>query len=204
VGISRNFIEMMIVEKLEQADPTLDVMGYDYRVLQTSYQDFINYLKFHWNLIGKNASRWELAEKLERQFQKDSSELEAFLTVWVTMWLRKWKERVKLLIGDQDQNKEFFKQFKIVEANWKKIEHKQELTEIVTGTLIKNGEICGTEIIAESLLKGELKRKRTRTLNDKKHILKIINNSLRRAREISQSKGPLIFVKIDKNYYSSE
>jgi len=204
VGISRNFIEILLLEKLEYADPTLDIMGPDYRVLQTAYRDFVNYLKFHWNLIGKNASRWELSDKLERQFQKDSIELEAFLTVWVTMWLRKWKERVKLLIGDQDENKEVFKQLKIAEANWKKIEHKQELIEVVTGSLIKNGEICGTEIIAESLLKGELKRKRTRTLNDKKHILKIVNNVLRRAREISQSKGPLIFVKIDKNYYSSE
>jgi len=195
---------MLLLEKLEYADPTLDIMGPDYRVLQTSYQDFINYLKFHWNLIGKNARHWELSEKLERQFQKDSAEMEAFLTVWVTMWLRKWKERVKLLIGDQDQNKEIFKQLKIAESNWKKIEHKQELIEVVTGTLIKNGEICGTYIIAESLLKGELKRKRTRTLNDKKHILKIVNNALHKARAISQSKGPLIFVKIDKNYYSSE
>jgi hypothetical protein len=194
----------MLAEKLEYADPTLDVMGSDYRVLQTSYQDFMNYLKFHWNLIGKNASRRELAEKLKRHFQKDSAELEAFLTVWVTMWLRKWKERVKLLICDQGQNQEILKQSKIAEANWKKIEAKQELTEVVTGTLIKNGEICGTEIISESLLKEELKRKRTRTLNSKKHILKIVNNALRRAREISQSKGPLIFVKIDKNYYSLE
>jgi hypothetical protein len=177
-------------------------MGADYRVLQVAQQDFINYLKFHWNLVGKKADLLELSEKLERQYQKETINSEVYLNIWITWWLRKWKERVKILIGDQEQNKECFDQLKNVESNWKRIEHKQELLEVVANTLIKNGEICGTEIISESLLKGELKRRRTRTLNDQKHILKIVNNALRRAREISQSKGPLLFVKIDKEYYS--
>jgi hypothetical protein len=177
-------------------------MGADYRVLQVACQDFINYLKVHWNIIGKKATLWELSEKLERQYQKEHKNSEAYITIWITLWLRKWKERVKLLIGDQNQNNEAFKHLKTVESNWRRLEHKQELLEVVANTLIKNGEICGTEIISESLLKGELKRKRTRTLNDKKHILKIVNNALRKAREISQSKGPLLFVKIDKEYFS--
>jgi hypothetical protein len=177
-------------------------MGADYRILQVAHQDFINYLKVHWNIIGKKATLGELSEKLERQYQKEPKNSEAYLTIWITLWLKKWKERVKLLIGDHNQNNEEFNHLKTAESNWRRIEHKQELLEVVANTLIKNGEICGTEIIAEFLLKGELKKKRTRTLNDKKHILKIVNNALRKARAIAQSKGPLLFVKIGKEYFS--
>jgi hypothetical protein len=89
------------------------------------------------------------------------------------------------------------------EPLWRKIEHKQELQEVVVSTLIKNGEICGTEILAENLLKMELGEKNLQTLNDKERIFNTLNNALRKAREMAQSKGPLIFVKIDKGYYNA-
>jgi hypothetical protein len=111
-------------------------MGSDRKVLQVACQDFTNYLKFHWNLIGKEASQCELVEKLEKQFHENPAELEAFLTIWTGMWLKKWKERVKLLIGDQNQTKwsKVSKTLSSAEPYWRKIERKQELTEIVVGT----------------------------------------------------------------------
>jgi hypothetical protein len=201
-----NFVEIMLGEKLKDADPALDVMGSDRKVLQVACQDFTNYLKFHWNLIGKEASQCELVEKLETLFHEDSAELEAFLTVWTGMWLKKWKERVKLLIGDQNANKwnKVSKTLSSAEPYWKKIERKQELTEVVVATLLKNGEICGTEILAENLLKMELGEKSAQSLGDKEQVFSIVNSALRKAREMAQSKGPLIFVKIDKGYYSPE
>ncbi|MGD6811043.1 MAG: hypothetical protein ACQCN3_15220 [Candidatus Bathyarchaeia archaeon] len=201
-----NFVEIMLGEKLKEADSALDIMGSDRKVLQVACQDFTNYLKFHWNLIGKEASQCELVEKLEKQFHENPAELEAFLTIWTAMWLKKWKERVKLLIGDQNQTKwsKVSKTLSSAEPYWRKIERKQELTEIVVGTLLKNGEICGTEILAENLLKLELGEKRAQNLEDKERIFTIVNSALRKAREMSQSRGPLIFVKIDKGYYSTE
>jgi hypothetical protein len=201
-----NFVEIMLGEKLKESDPALDVMGSDRKVLQVACQDFTNYLKFHWNLIGKEASQCELVEKLEKEFHDNPAELEAFLTVWTGMWLKKWKERVKLLIGEQNANKwsKVAKTLSNAEPYWKKIERKQELTEVVVATLLKNGEICGTEILAENLLKMELGEKSVQSLDDKERVFHIVNCSLRKAREMAQSKGPLIFVKVDKGYYSSE
>lgn len=201
-----NFVEIMLGEKLKDADPALDVTGSDRKVLQVACQDFTNYLKFQWNLIGREASQCELVEKLEKVFHEDPGELEAFLTVWTGMWLKKWKERVKLLIGDQNQNKwnKVSKTLSSAEPYWKKIERKQELTEVVVATLLKNGEICGTEILAENLLKMELGEKRAQLLNDRERVFSVVNSSLRKAREMAQSKGPLIFVKVDKGYYTPE
>ena len=200
-----NFLEIMLGEKLKETDSALDVSGSDRKVLQVACQDFTNFLKFHWDLIGKEASQCELVEKLEKLFKEDPTELEEFLTVWVGIWLRKWKERVKLLIGRQNANKwkKVSKALSSAEPLWRKVERKQELQEVVVATLIKNGEICGTEILSENLLKMSLGEKRVRKLEDKERIFAVVNNSLRKAREMAQSRGPLIFVKIDKGYYGT-
>jgi hypothetical protein len=200
-----NFVEIMLGEKLKEVDPALDVTGSDRKVLQVACQDFTNFLKFHWNLIGREASQCELVEKLEKLFKENPAELEEFLGVWVGIWLRKWKERVKLLIGRQNANKwnKVSKTLSNAEPLWSKVERKQELQEVVVATLIKNGEICGTEILSENLLKMELGEKRVRHLREDERIFVIVNNSLRKAREMAQSRGPLIFVKIDKGYYGA-
>jgi hypothetical protein len=200
-----NFVELMIGEKLKEADSALDIMGSDRKVLQVACQDFTNYLKFHWNLMAKEANQCELVEKLENLFKEDSSELEAFLTIWIGIWFKKWKERVKLLIGDQNASRwnKISKTIGNAEPLWKRLDHKQELQEIVITTLVKNGEICGTEILSENLIKMELGEKRVQDLSDKERIFVVLNEVLRKAREMAQSKGPLIFVKIDKGYYNT-
>jgi hypothetical protein len=200
-----NFIEIMLAEKLKDSDSALDITGSDRKVLQVACQDFTNYLKYHWDLIGKEASQCELVEKLEKLFKENPTELEEFLTVWIGMWFKKWKERVKLLIGDQNVNKwnKVSKTLSNAEPLWRKIERKQEVQEVVVATLIKNGEICGTEILSENLLKMELGEKRMQYLSDKERVFTMVNNALRKGREMAQSKGPLIFVKIDKGYYGA-
>jgi hypothetical protein len=205
-GIMMNFVEIMIGEKLRDVDPALDIMGSDRKVLQVACQDFTNYLKFHWNLIGKESSNVEVAEKLELLFREDADELDAYLNIWVNMWFKKWKQRVKLLIGNQNANKWNKMTKNIVDAEplWRKLDHKQELQEIVIATLIKNSEICGTEILAENLLKMELGEKAIQNLaDDKDKVFTTLNNTLRKAREMANSNGPLIFVKVDKGYYDT-
>lgn len=204
-GIIMNFVEIMIGEKLKEADPALDITGADRKVLQVACQDFTNYLKFQWNLIGKEANQCDIVEKLEKLFKDDSAELDAYLKIWSGIWFKKWKEWVKLLIGNQNANRwnKMAKTLSDAEPLWRKIEHKQELQEIVVATLIKNGEICGTEILAENLLKMELGEKNLQNYGDKERVFITVNNALRKAREMAQSHGPLIFVKIDKGYYNT-
>lgn len=203
--MSMNFLETLLSEKLKEVNPTLDVFGSDRKVLQVACQDFTNYLKFHWGLIGKEANECYLVEKLENFFNENPKELEEFLSVWTAIWFRKWKERVKLLIGNENSNR-WNKVTKILndaEPLWRKLSNKQEMQELVTSTLIRNGEICGTSILAENLLKMELGEKGKKCFNEQEQIISVINNTLRKAREITRSKGPLIYVKIDKGYYNN-
>jgi hypothetical protein len=204
-GFRMNFVEMMVGEKLREADSALDILGSDRKVLQVACEDFTNYAKFHWELIGRETSQLELTEKLEQLYREDRQELEEFLSVWIGVWFKKWKERVKLLIGEESAQKwnRVSKTINNAEPFWRKLERKQEIKELIVGTLVKNGEICGTEILSENLLKMELGEKRVQFLGDAERVLIALNNALRKGRDMAQSKGPLIFVKIDKGYYGA-
>jgi hypothetical protein len=202
-----NFVEIMIGEKLKEADPALDIMGSDRKVLQVACQDFTNYLKFHWQLIGKENSNCEIVDKLELLFRENPDELDSYLSIWCNTWFKKWQQRVKLLIGNQSASKwsKMAKNLIDAEPIWHRLNHKQELQEVVVSTLIKNGEICGTEILAENLLKLELGEKSIQSItDDKERLFTVLNNTLRKSREMAQSRGPLIFVKVDKGYYNPE
>jgi len=203
--ISMNYVEIMIGEKLKESDSALDILGSDRKVLQVACEDFMNYLKYHWQLFGKEANQCELVEKLDKLVNENREELNEFLNVWVGVWFKKWKERVKLLIGDENAKRwnKVSKTLNNAEPLWKNLESKQEIREIIVNTLIKNGEICGTEILSENLIKMELGDKRVQFLSDKEQTLIAVNNALRKGRDMAQSKGPLIFVKIDKGYYGA-
>lgn len=202
-----NFIELLLSENLKNKNQTLDLFGSDRRVLQIACQDLTNYLKVHWNLVGKEANECELVDKIEDFFNNNPKELEEFLDVWTGIWLKKWKERVKLLIGNQNAKKwkKVTKTLNNAEPLWRKLTNRQEMQDVVISTLIKNGEICGTSILAKNLLKMELgsKKKRRNHISEEEHVVNVVNNTLRKARELARSKGPLIFVKIDRAYYNS-
>lgn len=198
-----NFIEMLLSEKLKSKNPMLDIFGSDRKVLQIACQDLTNYLRVHWNLVGKEANECELVDKLEEFHNEDPNELEEFIDLWTGMWLKKWKERVKLLIGKENSKKwnKVTRTLNKAEPLWRELPDRREMQEVVTSTLIKNGEICGTSILAENLLKMELGRSRKKYINGEERVINVVNNSLRKARELARSKGPLIFVKVDKGYY---
>jgi hypothetical protein len=200
-----NFIEILMSEKLKDRNPMLDILGSDRKVLQIACQDLTNFLKVHWNLVGKEANECEVVEKLEGFFNENPNELSEFLAAWTGIWLKKWNERVKLLIGNENSNRwnKVTKTLNNAEPAWRSLSNRQEMEEMIASTLIKNGEICGTSILAENLLKMELGESKKEFRTEGEKAINLVNNVLRKSRELAHSKGPLIFVKVDKGYYQS-
>lgn len=201
-----NFIEILLSEKLKNRNPMLDLWGADRKVLQMACQDLANYLKVHLGLIGEEASDYKLIEKLEELYREEPSELEEFIDIWAGIWLKKWLERVKLLIGEESSRKWYILSQKISKAEpiWRSLSNRKEMQEAVISALIRNGEICGTVVLSENLLKLELSENWEKYSDEMERTVRIINNAMRRAREMARSKGPLIFVKIDKGFYSDD
>jgi hypothetical protein len=188
-----------------EKNPLIDVLGADRKVLQIACQDLANFLRVHWNLIGNDASQCEVVDRLEKLFEEDPVELQEFMVVWSGIWLKKWGERVKLLIGNENSKKwnNVTRILNNAEPIWARLSNRSQMEDIVISTLIRNGEICGTSILAENLLKMELGDEKRNYANEKEQTLNVVTNALRKARDLTQSKGPLIFVKVDKGYYQA-
>ncbi len=198
-----NFIETTLSKKLKEAEPSLDLLGADRKVLQVAVQDFTNYLNFYSNIENKETNILDQAQKMEQLRKENPSEFDSFLAVWSSIWLRKWKQRVNLSIGKRITN-EKCKASENGPKNdslWTKLECKEEIIGIVVSSLIKNAEICGTQIIAENIVKTETCKSQSQDINSKEQVLKILSNSLNRARETTQRTGPLIALNVDKRYY---
>jgi hypothetical protein len=198
-----NFIEKTLSKKIKEAEPTLDILGADRKVLQVAVQDFMNYLNFCRNLENKETNMLYQVKKMEQLQKEEPTEFDSSLAVWSSIWLRKWKERVNLSFGKQIAKQTY----KAPENNskneslWTQLECKEELIRIVASALIKNAEICGTQIIAENIVKMETCKSSSPDVKDNEQILKILSNSLRSARETTQKIGPLIAIQVDKRYY---
>ncbi len=200
-----NFIETLMSEKLTEKNPLIDVLGADRKVLQIACQDLTNYLRVHWNLIRRDTDQCDVVDRLEKFFEENPDELEEFITVWSGIWLKKWGERVKLLIGNENSKKwnNVTRILNNADPIWTRLSNRTQMADIVISTLIRNGEICGTSILAENLLKMELGDEKRNYANEKEQTLNVVNNALKKARDLTQSKGPLIFVKVDKGYYQA-
>ena len=200
-----NFVETLMSEKLIEKNPLIDVLGADRKVLQIACQDLTNYLKFHWDISGIDAGQCEVVERLEKLYEQNPEELQEFMSVWSGMWLKKWGERVKLLIGNENSKRwnNVTKILNNAEPIWARLSNRHQMEDVVISTVIKNGEICGTSILAENLLKMELGDEKKKYPSEKEQTLNVVNNALRKARDLTQSKGPLIFVKVDKGYYQA-
>jgi len=200
-----NFLELLLSQCLKDRNPLLDLQGSDRRVLQIACEDLINFLKFHWGLIDQEDGDYDLIEKVQKYFEDNSEEFSEFVGIWAGLWIKKWNERVKLLIGNNGSSQwsRVNKRLENAEPLWRQIEKRGELKNILVESLIRNGEICGTSIMAENLLKLELETRDEKHgwSSEQERLLNIVNTTLRKARQLAYSKGPLIFVKIDKRYF---
>lgn len=200
-----NLVEQLLSKGLMSKDSQLDLWGSDRRVLYIAYQDFMNFLKVHWELVGKEAGEVELKEKINGYFCEKPKELEEFVHLWCGIWMKKWKERVKLNLEKEDPRRwrKIDKLLSKAEPIWKQLKNRNQLKDLVIEALIRNGEICGTSILAEDMLKAELGLciERKAYTEDRELLLGVVNNTLRKVRKISRSKGPLIFIKIDRRFF---
>jgi hypothetical protein len=199
-GINMSFIEQLISEKIKKISPTIQAQGSDRKVLQLAYKDFANYMKFS----SKSTYSSNFEEKLETISKNDLPELDSFLTIWTGMWINKWQQRVKLFIGNNAKKElnDLQQTYSKAEPMWKNLDCKEELVDMVKSMLINNGEICGSEMLAEYALKIELTKNKL-DLKDKQQAITFVNNITHRVHAIAKTTGPLMFVEVTKSYFNS-
>jgi hypothetical protein len=197
-----NFLLLLLSESLRKRAPQLDLGGADRKILHIAIEDLNNYLKVHWRLIGNKTAQSELREKVDKYFRERIEELEELVDFWAGMWMKKWNERVKLVIGDEEHRHlknihDFSGESK---SKWRRMRSWQEIEEMAIEALIRNGEVCGTSVMAERLLSSEFGQHGQQKF-DRDDLMVVVNNLFKRARQLSKSGGPLMFIRIDKRFW---
>jgi hypothetical protein len=198
-----NFLELMLAESLQNKNSQLDLQGTDRKVLRIACEDLLNFLKVHWKLVGQEIVEIELTEKIRQYYRENPEELEEFVNLWTGIWMKKWSERVRLIL--EQENSERWKEpnarLAKAEPAWRRLRNRNEMEDMIIDALVRNGELCGTYILAENLLKNELVSYNDRKIFTKEDLFTITSKAVRKAKQLSQSKGPLIFVKVDRKFF---
>ncbi|RLF16162.1 MAG: hypothetical protein DRJ97_01690 [Thermoprotei archaeon] len=131
---------------------------------------------------------------------------------WAERWLDKWRERVKLVFRPQDGHV-FAKHEKLIRDTsflWSRFPHLNEALELVVDALIDVGEICFTNLLAESTLRGELLRYKQLCRSDEEALrriqvdpLKVVKEAMYRAKSLRHVKGPLVWLRVDEHIWRS-
>jgi hypothetical protein len=198
-------IEATIAGKIVESDPALDIQGSDRKMLKIAHQDFINYAKFVFGPSGAKTNNREVAKKIARFLENDHAEVEAFVGIWAGLWLKKWRQRVKLVLDVQNKASpaETSKSKPTKQASLEELENEPEAIAMIVSALIRNAEICGTEIMAENLLKVELMMTKGLSLSKEERFFAVVTGALKYAHELVSCSSPMIFVKVDKSYFSA-
>jgi len=193
-----NLIQLLLSESLRNRNPQFDLQGSDKRLLRTASEDLMNYFMFHWKLTSQEITQLEFTERIRRYLIEEPEELKEFLKIWSGLWMKKWNERVKPVTETKESQRleKNRKRLDQAEPLWNQLRNRIEIKDILTEALIRNGEICGTSILAEHLLKTELAStmERKNPTNSLQDLLDITNKALKRARNLSRTKGKTIFV----------
>ena len=168
--------------------------------------DFKNFLKVKESLQGETYVNDIVNEKLEGMLRKKSIDKE--LKDWLVLWLEKWRERVKIVFSEKELKKYSSRDNSNLELSLNRminsIRYWNELKELTIGSLIRNNEICFTDLTAENILKAEIqkiylrikeKRKVIDILN--KNPLFLLNSIINRVKELKKTNGPAIVIKLD-------
>lgn len=212
---SQPWIRLLIMNELKKIEPSLDLLKFDKRVLEICTVDFRNYVDYL-----REASVAQIPPTFTDSVEVEidihtgefklvnlSDELEEtseFIMVWTKLWWKKYKERVQLALTTSKRHsweKSIELQKEGSKISWKlSAKERKGIVKAMINTLIKNGEICCSKIIAESLFKVTLTKRTIKKWNQEAKI-NLMVALMKDVKRMSRTHGPLVFIKMDKRYY---
>jgi len=178
------WIILIIRDALEKKCPTLNLDGEDSYVLDLCVEDYYSYIKF----LRSNFREVEpfFSSNLDPFVDPQKiAQIHKFTILFVNLWWKKYLKRVKIVFKKPPNTI----RKKIPTAFSPK--EKEELLSLIINTLIKEGEICGTRIIANTLLAKHTPLKKIGPKEKVELTLKLIKE----AKRLSRLHGPLLFLK---------
>jgi len=175
---------------------------------EIAVKDFLNYYKTTRNLLGIPGSTENAKYMLEDELEEHPVEMIKEIEEWLDNWLIKWRQRVKLTLSPIKEEKDIQKMEMQIAPVMSRLTFIEELRDIIIGSLVKSGEICFTDLLADNIIKAALmsvaqyytdKNKMIQVLEKNPHI--ILEAVLKKVKSIKNFKGPLVTIRIEKRLF---
>ncbi|MEM1607623.1 MAG: hypothetical protein QW145_04535 [Candidatus Bathyarchaeia archaeon] len=197
----RNRLFSLLAEELGSYIPQFKPYTLDYQMVVYASRDLETWLKV--KLDTEDART--VYRKIEEYFRRDPVDLKASVNFWAGMWLKKWQERVRVLSTKFDMPKDYMENIRMARKVYQHMDYKLDLKSMAVRKLIKHGEICMIEFIAENLIVEEIAKRIRKTSKDLNIVaidpLKIYSALSARISRLPKEKGPLVYLNIRPNVF---
>lgn len=192
---SKNLLMYWLADILESEIPDVDIFGSDRKLLDFAYKDLEICLTSR-----EDDKKVDISKVLEDKTRHE--EVKSFLKVWTQQWLGKWRERVTFCQKMPQFSLEHVQLRKEATKQYKSMEHGKELKKMIVQKLIKNGEVCMAELIADNLIIEEMTgrmRLNKRMVPEDKITMEpydLFQNVSPQVKKLTKRKIPLIRLKL--------
>jgi hypothetical protein len=198
-------LRTLVQESLKRLILDFEPLWLDTKLLNVAVEDLEAYLRYVWaNSIDFLKWTWlkEISEEEAFRyhflswFNSETLTGRKEIDVWLGLWYQKWKERIKLVFHPDDVPK-MPRTLEFIEKGSKLLtpEEINSYKEFVKFGLIKRGELVGTDILSEMLVKREAGKLKTKPV-EVEDKLKFVSVLLRETRIMTTFTGPLINIEV--------
>ena len=196
-------LQRMIERRIEKVTP-----GERQVMASVASADLINYLILKLGFEDYEDAEEITREYIERIIDEKPAEFLGVTGEWFDVWLWKWRQRVKLVLKEEVE-KENTKVDQKVKPIIPKIKYYKELYRYTISSLIRNNEVCFTNLLAENIIKSSI-YKFSLSINEPSKIAKLINKNplvilediSKRIRSLKRFKGQLVIVRVNPQIFS--
>lgn len=179
-------------------------------ILGVAFEDLVNFVAFKEGYIYEEHYKEKAIEQLSELAERDPIKFDKVVSEHTEVWGVKWSQRVKLVLGNDTQDvgnnqsveKKVGELLPLVKDiyNW--------LHRVAVGSLISNGEVCFTNLIADTIVKevffklaASMAPQEAASFAERNPVF-LMSEVIRKARGTAQYKGNLVVVRVNPSFFS--
>lgn len=173
-------------------------------------RDFLNYLKVEKGFLYDGSPDEAAIKYVEYLMEERPILYVALVDEWFPIWAMKWRQRVKLA-GDKDFDEKLMQRIEQNTRPFTTLPLFEEAKRFALGSLVKNGELCFTDTLSDTIVKNILYVMVARS-NGADEVIKalernpllLLSEVIKRVKALARFRGPLIAVRFENVIFNNE
>ncbi len=202
-GRGYSVYQVLLRKGLSRRFPDLSRGELDFMV-QVASRDFLNYILVKEDLLYEDEAEARALARLSDYGERSPERLVATLSDWLDVWEWKWRQRVKLVMGGGEEEDELGK---AVAPTVGRLRDYGWFRRFALGSLVREGEVCFTDTLADSAVKAALYEVVRGTTPERavevveKNPLVLVEGIVRRVRQFKRYRGELVVVRLSPEFF---